>query len=67
MSWGTVHKARLTFSKTLTAQELNNVICYFTAISGTNQLYLADSEGNSCGNRSVSNVYYRYNGSSFTT
>ena len=67
MTWGTVHKATLSFSKTLTAQELNNVICYFTAISGTNQLYLADSEGNSCGNRSVANANYVYNGSSFTT
>ena len=67
MAWGTALKAQLTFSQTLTSQELNNVICYFTATSGSNQLYLADSEGNSCGNRSVANAYYRYNGSSFTT
>ena len=43
MSWGTAFKAEVRFTKTLTAQELNNVICYFTASSGTNQLYLADS------------------------
>ena len=67
MSWGTALKAKLTFTKSLSAQELNNVICYFTAASGTDQLYLVDAEGNSCGNRSVSNSYYKYSGSSFVT
>ena len=42
-------------------------MCYFTATSGTNQVYLANSEGNSCGNRSVSNANYQYAGTSFTT
>lgn len=67
MSWGTVIKAKLSFTSTLTSQQLNNVICYFTAAAGTNQLYLVDGEGNSCGNRAVSNIYYSYPGSSFTT
>lgn len=65
MSWGSALKARLTFSKTLSPQELNNVICFFTWAAGTDQRYLVDSEGNSCGNRSVSNAYYKYNGSNF--
>jgi len=43
MSWGTVLKARLSFTSALTAQQLNNVICYFTKVVGTNQLYLVDS------------------------
>ena len=63
----TSRKVRLTFSQTLTTQELNNVVCFFTAVAGTDQLYLADSEGNSCGNRSVSNAHYAYNGSTFTS
>ena len=67
MSWGTILKAKLTFSSALTYQQLNNVVCFFTAISGTNQLYLVDGEGNSCGNRSVTNIYYKYKGSSFVT
>lgn len=67
MTWGTVLKARLTFTSELTAQQLNNVICFFTKAVGTNQLYLVDSEGNSCDNRAVSNIYYRYKGSSFIT
>lgn len=42
MNWGTVIKAKLSFTSTLTAQQLNNVICYFTAASSTSQLYLVD-------------------------
>jgi hypothetical protein len=42
MNWGTVMKASLSFNQTLTAQQLNNVICYFTAVVGTSQLYLVD-------------------------
>jgi hypothetical protein len=53
MTWGTVIKAKLTFSQTLTDQQLNNVICFFTSVVGTSQLYLLDMEGNSCGNRKV--------------
>ena len=67
MSWGEAIKARLSFSQLLTAQELNNVICYFTSAASTHQMYLVDSEGNSCGNRTTSNSYYRYIGSSFIT
>lgn len=67
MNWGTVMKATVSFTQSLTAQQLNNVICYFTAAVATNQLYLVDSSGNSCGNRSVSNIYYSYPGVSFTT
>lgn len=67
MAWGTAIKARLYFSSVLSPQQLNNVLCFFTVSSGTNQLYLVDGEGNSCGNRTVSNVYYKFKGSSFTT
>lgn len=67
MSWGTAIKAKLSFTSTLSSQELNNVLCFFTVVSGTSQLYLVDGEGNSCGNRSVANAYYKYKGSSFTT
>lgn len=67
MTWGSAIKARLSFSSVLTSQQLNNVLCFFTISSGTNQLYLVDGEGNSCGNRTVSNPYYKYKGSSFTT
>mgnify|MGYP002363282107 CR=1 FL=1 len=42
MAWGTIIKAKLTFSTVLNAQQLNNVICFFTAVVGTNQLYLVD-------------------------
>ena len=43
MSWGTAIKARLSFSSALTSQQLNNVMCYFTKVVGTNQLNLVDS------------------------
>jgi hypothetical protein len=43
MSWGTVMKASVSFTQSLTPQQLNNVICYFTAAVGTSQLYLVDS------------------------
>jgi hypothetical protein len=43
MTWGTVIKARLSFPSSLTAQQLNNVICFFTKVVNTNQLYLVDS------------------------
>ena len=43
MNWGTVMKATLSFTQSLTPQQLNNVICYFTAAVGTSQLYLVDS------------------------
>ena len=42
MAWGNVIKAKLSFSSVLNAQQLNNVICFFTAAVGTNQLYLVD-------------------------
>jgi hypothetical protein len=42
MTWGTVIKAKLSFTAALTGQQLNNVICFFTTISATNQLYLVD-------------------------
>lgn len=67
MTWGTVMKARLTFSSALNSQQLNNIICYFTKVVDTNQLNLLNSEGNSCDNRTVTNKYYRYSGVSFTT
>ena len=67
LTWGTIQKARVTFTTTLTAQQLNNVLCYFTSATSTNQYYLADIEGNSCGNRSVVNNFYKYPGTSFTT
>lgn len=67
MAWGTAIKAKLSFSSVLNPQQLNNVLCFFTISAGTNQLYLVDGEGNSCGNRTVSNAYYKYKGSSFTT
>jgi len=43
MNWGTVMKASVSFTQPLTPQQLNNVICYFTAVVGTSQLYLVDS------------------------
>jgi hypothetical protein len=67
MTWGSVIKASVKFGHVLTAQELNNVLCFFTLSSGTQQMYLVDMEGNSCGNRAVSNIYYTYQGSSFIT
>ena len=67
MSWGTVHKARLSFTKTVDSQELNNILCFFTAIAGTHQMYLLDAEGSSCGNRVPVNSYYSYKGSKFIT
>lgn len=42
MAWGTVIKAKLSFSTILNAQQLNNVICFFTSAANTNQLYLID-------------------------
>lgn len=67
MTWGTALKAKVKFSKVLTSQELNNILCFFTRAAGTNQLYLVDGEGNSCDNRAVKNNYYTYSGNSFTT
>jgi len=67
LTWGTILKARLRFSAALTDQQLNNVLCFFTSSSSTNQYYLADIEGNSCGSRQVTNNFYTYSGSSFTT
>lgn len=42
MSWGSIIKARLRFTHALTPQELNNVICFFTLLSGTSKYYLID-------------------------
>lgn len=67
LTWGTIMKARLSFTSSLNTQQLNNVLCYFTSATATNQYYLADIEGNSCGNRSVVNKFYKYSGTSFTT
>lgn len=67
MSWGSMIKASIVFSHILSAQELNNVLCFFTAAAGTSQLYLVDMEGNSCGNRAVANVYYKYTGTTVKT
>ena len=61
-SWGQIIKATVRYSQTLTAQELNDVLCFFTTSSSTNQEYLIDMEGNSCGDRKVANVYYTYTG-----
>lgn len=62
MTWGSIIKAKLTFSQTLTDQQLNNILCFFTSVVGTSQSYLVDMEGNSCGNRKVENIYYKYIG-----
>jgi hypothetical protein len=43
MTWGSVIKASIRFSQSLTAQQLNNVLCYFTIASGSSQGYLVDS------------------------
>lgn len=67
MTWGSIIKARLTFSQTLTDQQLNNILCFFTAVVGTSQSYLVDMEGNSCGNRKVENIYYKYIGATQKT
>jgi hypothetical protein len=67
MTWGTVLKAKVKFTKGLNTQELNNVLCFFTKAAGTSQLYLVDGEGNSCSNRAATNSYYNYAGHSFTT
>lgn len=67
MSWGTVTKANVRFSKTLSTQQLNNVLCFFTLSVGTSEQYLVDMEGNSCGNRAVGNVYYNYPGTSVSS
>lgn len=64
MTWGSILKASLRFTHQLTAQELNNVVCFFTAAVGSSNLYVVDMEGNSCGNRTVSNIYYTYTGTS---
>lgn len=42
MTWGSIIKASLRFTHALTAQELNNVICFFTLASGTSKYYLID-------------------------
>lgn len=67
MTWGSVIKASLRFTHSLTAQELNNVLCFFTLASGTSKYYMIDMEGNSCGDRAVSNPYYTYLGPSSIT
>jgi len=43
MTWGSVIKASVRFSQSLTAQQLNNVLCYFTIASGSSKSYLVDS------------------------
>ena len=66
-SWGVILKAKLQFTSSLNSQNLNNVLCFFTKSISTQVIYAVDLEGNSCNNRAVKNLYYKYHGQTFTS
>lgn len=63
--WGSIMKAKVSFTSALNDQNLNNVLCFFTKRIDTEVSYVVDLEGNSCYDHAVRNLYYHYPGQTF--
>lgn len=60
-------KAKISFTSPLNSINLNKVLCYFTKNINTEVIYVMDIEGNSCHDKAVKNLYFSYQGQTFTS
>lgn len=66
-TWGTIRKTYISYSSTILANQLNNLLCFFVKASNSEIDQIINLEGSSCSlNTSPQNYYYTYNGNTTT-